>query len=157
MEIKSKARVAAKSWPALSDASGRSPRGQRAQRCPAEMGNGSNWASFLPAPVKAGQARLCLSPLVYEGSGALPERNINFSEGRRQLQFLDNTCSSFFCTQDESSWVDSSAATHDIMKPAVKGYQSVASDKELLPLREKELAPWRREKADWFILISCSL
>lgn len=69
--------------------------------CPAEMGNGSNWASFLPAPVKAGQARVCLSPLVYEGSGAPPEHNINFLEGRRQLQFLDNTCSSFFCTQDK--------------------------------------------------------
>lgn len=52
MEIKYKARVAAKPWPAQSDASGHSPCGHhahpaRAQHGPEELGNGSSWASSL--------------------------------------------------------------------------------------------------------------
>lgn len=52
MEIKYKARVAAKPWPAQSDASGHSPCGHHAhptwaQHGPEELGNGSNWASSL--------------------------------------------------------------------------------------------------------------
>lgn len=112
---------------------------------PPETGNGSTRASSAPAPARAGRGRLCLSPLVYEGSGAPPEHNFIVLRGGSSYRFFwQHVQQLLLHPRQESSWADPSGATHAVLKPAAEGCQSLEVTQSFSLCRRK--LPHEEEK-----------